>query len=184
MRQSTQLLWLIAGGIVLSTLAVGGGTVIALAAWQRSQNAQKWLPFLNQTGDEFGLPADLLARVAYQESSFEQDVIDGTRSSSAGALGMMQLEPQYFTTVNRPIPFTDQDTQDQVTEAAGQLASLYNQLSPLAAATGQNPWALVLAGYDAGAQAVKNAGGVPPYAETQKYVAKVLADVPAATAAA
>ena len=184
MREGTKLIWLIAGGLLLSSLAVGGGTVIALAAWQRSQNAQKWLPFLDQTGAEFGLPAALLARVAFQESSFEQDVIDGTRSSSAGALGMMQLEPQYFTTVNRPIPFNDQDTQDQITEAAGQLAKLYGQLSPLAASTGQNPWALVLAGYDAGAQAVKDAGGVPPYTETQNYVAKVLADVPAATAAA
>jgi soluble lytic murein transglycosylase-like protein len=108
--------------------------------------------------------------------------MDGTTPSSAGALGIMQLEPRYFSTVHRPVPFTDQDTQDQITESAAQLSKLYSELFPLASSTGQNPWALVLAGYDAGAQAVKDAGGIPPYAETQKYVAKVLGNAPAAVA--
>ena len=152
------------------------------AAWRQSTNAQKWLPLLDQTGAQFGLPVDLLSAVAQQESSFKSDVIDGTKPSSAGALGIMQLEPKYFTTVRRAVPFTDQDTQDQITEAAQQLSRLYSQLLPLASSTGQNPWALVLAGYDAGAQAVRDAGGIPPYAETQNYVARVLANAPAAVA--
>ena len=171
------------GGVVLLASLGGGVAVVALKSWQSSSNARKWLPFLDQTGAEFGLPADLLSRLAFQESSFDQDVIDGTRASSAGALGMMQMLPKYFTTVRRPVPFSDADTQDQITEAAGQLASLYNQLSDLAISTGQNPWALVLAGYNAGAQAVKDAGGVPPFRETQNYVAKILSDVPAAAVA-
>lgn len=174
-------LWLLLGGALL-VAAIGGG-VAGMAAWQKSANAQKWKPYLDQAGEQNGLPADLLARLAYQESSYIQDVIDGTRPSPAGALGMMQLMPQYFESVNRPVPFTDQDTQDQIDEAAGQLASLYRQLLPLASSTGQNPWALVLAGYNAGAGAVKAAGGVPPYAETENYVAKILSDVPAAVPA-
>lgn len=183
MTSERKIFWLVLGGLVVATLA-GGGSVIALAAWQRSANGQKWKPYLDQAGDRYGLPPDLVARLAAQESIyFEQDVIDGTRPSPAGALGIMQLMPRYFSTVRRPIPFTDQDTIDQIDEGARQLATLQRQLSPLADDTGQNIWALVLAGYNAGAQAVKDAGGVPDYAETQNYVAKILADVPAAVAA-
>lgn len=181
MRQSDLFPWLVLGGLVLAA-ASAGGVVVGIKKWKQSANAQKWLPFLEQTGSEYGLPVDFLSAVAQQESSFRSDVIDGTTPSSAGALGIMQLEPRYFSTVNRPVPFSDQDTQDQIREAAAQLSRLYSQLFPLASSTGQNPWALVLAGYDAGAQAVKNAGGIPPYAETQNYVAKVLGNAPAAVA--
>lgn len=159
----------------------GGGTVIALSYWQQSQNAQKWAPILAAAELANGLPANLLARLAYQESiRFRQDVIDGRRPSPAGALGMMQLMPQYFDTVRRPIPFSDQDTVDQVNQAAANLASLYDQLSSLAASTGANPWALALAGYNAGAGAVKKYAGVPPFTETENYVQAILADVPSA----
>jgi len=175
-----RLLWLLGGLVLVASL--GGGGVIALKAWQSSANGRKWKPYLDQAGAQNGLPEDLLARLAAQESSYLQDVIDGTRPSPAGALGMMQLMPQYFESVNRPIPFTDRDTRDQIQEAAGQLATLYRQLLPLASSTGQNPWGLVLAGYNAGAGAVKNAGGIPPYPETENYVAKILSDVPAAVA--
>lgn len=176
--------WIL-GGVALLAAAGGGGTLAVqavLAYWQRSANAQKWAPVLAAAEQANGLPADLLARMAYTESAYAQDVIDGTRSSSAGALGILQLEPQYFDTVQRPIPFSDQDTTDQINQAAGQVATLYKQLLPLASSSGQNPWALALAGYDAGAGAVKQYGGIPPYTETQNYVTGILADVPAATA--
>jgi soluble lytic murein transglycosylase-like protein len=176
--------WIL-GGVVLLAAAGGGGTLAVqavLAYWQRSANAQKWAPVLAAAEQANGLPADLLARMAYTESAYAQDVIDGTRSSSAGALGILQLEPQYFDTVQRPIPFSDQDTTDQINQAAGQVATLYKQLLPLASSSGQNPWALALAGYDAGAGAVKQYGGIPPYTETQNYVTGILADVPAANA--
>jgi soluble lytic murein transglycosylase-like protein len=170
--------WIVGG--VLALAAAGGGTVIALQYWQQSANAQKWAPFLAAAEQAYGLPTNLLARQAYTESSYEQDIIDGTRPSPAGALGILQLEPQYFDTVQRPIPFSDQDTVDQINQAAANMASLYTQLAPLASSSGQNPWALALAGYDAGAGAVKKYGGIPPFTETQKYVSGILADVPAA----
>jgi soluble lytic murein transglycosylase-like protein len=177
--------WLVGGVVLLAGLGTGGtiAVVAALAYWQQSTNAQKWAPVLAAAEQANGLPTNLLARMAYTESAYEQDVIDGTRSSSAGALGILQLEPQYFSTVQRPIPFSDQDTTDQINQAAGQVASLYAQLLPLASSTGQNPWALALAGYDAGAGAVKQYGGIPPFTETQNYVAGILADVPAAASA-
>lgn len=173
-------IWIAGGVALLATL--GGGAVIALAYWQQSANAQKWAPVIAAAEQANGLPTNLLARQAYAESGYQQDVIDGTRSSSAGALGILQLEPAYFSTVQRPIPFSDQDTTDQINQAAGQMAALYAQLSSLAASTGQNPWALALAGYNAGAGNVQKYSGVPPFTETQNYVSSILADVPAANA--
>lgn len=175
-------LWIAGGALLIAALA-GGGTVATMAVleyWQQSANAQKWAPVLAAAEQANGLPTNLLARQAYTESSYLQNIIDGTKASPTGALGILQLEPQYFTTVNRPIPFTDQDTSDQISEAAANMASLYQQLYALASSTGQNPWALALAGYDAGAGAVKKYGGIPPFAETQNYVRGILADVPAA----
>jgi soluble lytic murein transglycosylase-like protein len=174
--------WVLGGVAILATL--GGGTVIALASWQQSANAQKWAPVLAAAEQANGLPTNLLARQAYAESAYKQSVIDGTQPSPAGALGILQLMPQYFDTVQRPTPFSDQDTTDQINQAAGQMAGLYQQLLSLAQSTGANPWALALAGYNAGAGNVQKYGGVPPFTETQNYVAGILADVPAATQSA
>lgn len=170
--------WLL-GGVAL-VAALGGGTVVAIASWQQSSNAQKWAPVLAAAEQANGLPQNLLARQAYAESAYKQAVIDGTQASPAGALGILQLMPQYFDTVQRPIPFSDQDTTDQINQAAAQMAGLYQQLLPLAQSSGTNPWALALAGYNAGAGNVQKYGGVPPFAETQNYVTSILADVPAA----
>jgi soluble lytic murein transglycosylase-like protein len=173
-------LWLVGGAALLS--AIGGGAAIAMSYWQQSANARKWAPALAAAEQAYGLPVNLLARQAYAESSYEQSYIDGTRPSPAGALGLMQLEPAYFDTVRRPVPFSDQDTLDQINQAAGQMASLYQQLLPLASSTGVNPWGLALAGYNAGIGAVRKYGGIPPFTETQNYVAGILADVPSAVA--
>jgi peptidoglycan DL-endopeptidase CwlO len=170
--------WILGGVAALAT--VGGGALVAIAYWQQSANAQKWAPVLAAAEQANGLPTNLLARQAYTESAYDQSIIDGTRASPAGALGILQLEPQYFDTVRRPTPFSDQDTVDQINQAAGQMAALYAQLLPLAQSTGANPWGLALAGYDAGAGAVKKYGGIPPFTETQNYVSGILADVPAA----
>lgn len=172
--------WVWVAGAAALIAAAGGGGLVISAAWQQSQNAQKWAPVLAAAEQAYGLPTNLLARQAYAESSYDQSVIDGTRPSTAGALGILQLMPQYFDTVQRPTPFSDQDTTDQINQAAGQMAALYQQLAPLAASTGQNPWALALAGYNAGAGNVKKYNGIPPFPETQAYVSSILADVPAA----
>lgn len=174
--------WLLIAGGVLVLLAVSGGTVVALEYWQQSANAQKWGPALAAAEQAYGLPTNLLARQAYAESAYKQSIIDGTEPSSAGALGILQLMPQYFDTVQRPIPFSDQDTADQISQAAAQMAGLYQQLLPLATSTGQNPWGLALAGYNAGAGNVQKYGGIPPFTQTQNYVSSILADVPAANA--
>lgn len=180
-----QWLWLILGGAVLTYLITQRKAVTsaaetgvedmtaALSGWQTVQEGPTWVPVINQTETALGIPPNLLARMAYQESHFRPEFIDGTKASGAGALGILQLMPQYFDTVRRPVPFSTQDTLDQINQAGQQLVSLYNQF---------NDWALALAGYNDGAGNVNQylAGNRALPTETTNYVSQILADVPVA----
>lgn len=57
---------------------------------------EEYLPYIAQMESEYGIPTDLLARIAYQECSWRTEVITGQVASPAGALGMFQLMPQFF----------------------------------------------------------------------------------------
>src|SRR6266581_425676 len=97
----------------------------AMAGWKQVQKGSVWVPVINQTESANGIPTDLLARMAYQESHFRPDIISGIKTSSVGALGILQLMPQFFQTVNVPIPCTTSDVLAQISEAARYLQSLY-----------------------------------------------------------
>jgi len=179
------LLWILGGAVLAwvlynrsgigSTLESGAETVTAaLTGWQAVNDGPVWVPVINQTESAYGIPSMLLARQAYQESHFRRPIIEGTQVSSAGALGILQLEPQYFTTVRVPVPFTAADTQAQITEAGKEMARLYNAFAD---------WGLALAAYNDGEGNVKDylAGVRALPQETQNYVAQVLGDVPVAS---
>lgn len=87
-----------------------------------------------------------------------------TAESHAGAQGVMQLMPaaaERFGVADRLDP-------------AQNIRGGVKYLDQLMKDFGNDP-VLVLAGYNAGENAVKRHGGVPPYAETRDYVPKVLA---------
>ncbi|MDZ4305731.1 MAG: lytic transglycosylase domain-containing protein, partial [Pseudomonas sp.] len=84
--------------------------------------------------------------------------------SHAGAVGLMQLIP---ATAER---FGVSDSTDPIQNIKGGVAYLDWLLEEF-----DNDPVLVLAAYNAGEGAVRNNGGVPPYAETRDYVPKVLA---------
>lgn len=174
MRAIPVWVWIL-GGVALLAALTTGGVVTAnyiSAQWMGSSNARKWAAALSNAENTFGIPAGLLSRIAYQESRFRQDVIDGTTVSSAGALGLMQLMPQYFDTVQRPIPFSDADTSDQIVQAAQLLASNYNQLGDWTAAT---------AAYNAGAGTINKVlnGSATLPGQTAQYIQQISADLPA-----
>lgn len=155
----------------------GVDTVTAtLSGWQTVQQGPVWVPQINAVEQQYNLPPNLLARIAYQESHFRPDIISGATVSSAGALGLMQLEPEYFQTVQRPVPFSDQDTLDQINEAAHLLANLYRHYQD---------WGLAIAAYNDGQGDIdKYLAGkhtLPP--QTVNYITQVMADVPVASAA-
>jgi peptidoglycan DL-endopeptidase CwlO len=112
-------------------------------------------PLFAQNERAYQLPTGLLAAVAQTESGGDIGAV-----SPAGAQGLMQLMPGTASGlgVNPWDPA-------QAVQGAAQLLSGY--LSRY----GSVP--LALAAYNAGPGAVDQYGGVPPYRETQNYVAKI-----------
>ncbi len=103
-------------------------------------------------------PALVLAVIGI-ESAGRVDAV-----SSAGAVGLMQLIP---ATADR---FGVADSADATQNIKGGVAYLNWLMKEF-----DNDPLMVLAAYNAGENAVKSNGGVPPYAETRAYVPKVLA---------
>lgn len=147
----------------------------AISGWQNTEEGPTWVPVINQAEQTYGIPTNLLARQAYEESHFIPSVIDGTQASSAGALGILQLMPQYFTSVQVPVPFSKQDTLNQINQAAQYMASLYSQFGD---------WGDALAAYNAGPGTINQvlAGTATLPTQTRNYVTQILADVPVMSA--
>jgi soluble lytic murein transglycosylase-like protein len=82
--------------------------------------------------------------------------------SRAGAMGLMQLMPANVADEGVNDPF---DPAQNIDAGARQLSSLMSEF-------GGN-LDLALAAYNAGPNAVKRFGGIPPYPETQNYVRKI-----------
>jgi len=136
--------------------------VITIASWKRAGDAALYLPALAAAESDWGIPQDLLARMAYEESHFRPDIISGATASPAGAQGIMQIVPAYHPDVNPLDPFA------AITYAAQYLAQLYNQFGS---------WQLAVAAYNAGPGNVQKYNGIPPFTETQNYVRDIFADV-------
>lgn len=112
---------------------------------------------LERAGAVTELDPALLEAVAWVESRFNQ----GARSNK-GAIGLMQLMPG--TAADLGV-----DPRDAGQNAAGGAAYLRRMLILF-----KGDLQLTLAAYNAGPEAVRRYGGVPPYKETRAYVAAVL----------
>lgn len=108
-----------------------------------------------------GVPPQLLSALLWAESSFSPDIIYGRRVSSAGAQGIAQFMPGTAAAMGvNPL-----DPASAIDGAARYLAQHYRQFGD---------WGKALAAYNAGPGNVQKYGGVPPFAETQNYVAKIM----------
>lgn len=112
---------------------------------------------LARAGRLFDLPVNLLRAVVQVESGGKPDAV-----SPAGAVGLMQLMPATARELGV------ENSKDPWQNIAGGAKYLARQLQRF----GQVEEAL--AAYNAGPGAVARHGGIPPYAETRKYVERVL----------
>ncbi len=104
-----------------------------------------------------GIDPRLLSAVAWTESGF-----DSSATSPVGAQGLMQIMP-------RTAAGLGVDPLDPAQAFDGGARYLAQQLTAFGGRSD-----LALAAYNAGPTAVRKAGGIPPYAETQAYVTRVL----------
>jgi Transglycosylase SLT domain/D-alanyl-D-alanine carboxypeptidase/Putative Flp pilus-assembly TadE/G-like len=106
----------------------------------------------------WNVPMNVLAAQLYAESGFNPFA-----RSPAGAEGIAQFMPGTADAYGLRNPF---DPIAAIDAQAHLMSDLLKQFG--------GKVALALAGYNAGAGAVEQYGGVPPYAETRAYVAKIL----------
>jgi soluble lytic murein transglycosylase-like protein len=111
-----------------------------------------------QAAQKYGLDPAVLHGLIQQESGF-----DPNAQSSAGAAGLTQLMPGTASSMGVSNPLNPAEA---IEGGARYLSGLMSQFSGNATDA--------LAAYNAGPGAVSQYGGVPPYAETQDYVTKVL----------
>jgi len=140
-----------------STAAAGGVSAQQLSAAGLSSSVAAFAGQFAAAEAKHHLPRGLLAAMAQQESGGNVRAV-----SPAGAQGLMQLMPS--TAAGLGVNAFDPD---QAIDAAAKIMS--GNLSRF----GSVP--LALAAYNAGAGAVQQYGGIPPYTETQNYVHRITA---------
>jgi soluble lytic murein transglycosylase-like protein len=106
----------------------------------------------------YNVPESLIYSVMEQESGMNPRAL-----SSAGAIGLMQLMPE----TARALGVDPWDPVQNIDGGTRYLAQLLKQFD--------GDVRLALAAYNAGPEAVRRYGGIPPYPETQSYVESVLA---------
>ena len=122
-----------------------------------------WTPLVEQVAKRIGVDQALLMAVIDVESGGNPVAV-----SLKGARGLMQLMPQTALAQGANDPF---DPYQNVVAGARLLDTLLATFGDLS---------LALAAYNAGEGAVRKYGGaIPPYAETQRYVRRVMERVAA-----
>jgi Transglycosylase SLT domain/Domain of unknown function (DUF4124) len=105
-----------------------------------------------------GVAADLIEAVIRVESAFNPRAV-----SNKGAQGLMQLMPRTAASLGVRDVF---DPRENIEGGVRHLRHLLDKYP--------GNVSLALAAYNAGEKAVDNYRGIPPYAETQQYVQKIL----------
>jgi soluble lytic murein transglycosylase-like protein len=136
------------------------GSVAAFLPSDRSADRfTRYDTWIRQAATLYQIPEELVRAVIKVESDYDPRAI-----SPVGATGLMQLMPE---TAMRMQVRDIRDPRENIFGGVRFLRVLANAFN--------GDIALTVAGYNAGEAAVLKYGGVPPYAETQGYVTRVLA---------
>ncbi len=131
-------------------------TPLVESGWSYEGTPEEYIPIIEQAASESGVPAPILDSLLWAESQYDPNAV-----SPAGAQGIAQFMPE--TAAGYGID--PLDPEQAIPAAARYLADAYAQFGS---------WELALAAYNAGGGNVEKYGGIPPFAETQAYVPKIM----------
>lgn len=124
-----------------------------------------WDVHIASAADTSGVPAPVLAAQLEAESGWNPNAV-----SPVGARGLAQFMPGTWD------EYGEGSVWDPVAAIKAQgtyMGVLMESVSGVAAETGQDPVMLALAAYNAGPGRITQYNGVPPFKQTQDYVAKI-----------
>ncbi|MFZ0821382.1 MAG: lytic transglycosylase domain-containing protein [Candidatus Acidiferrales bacterium] len=121
-------------------------------------STERYTELIDAAAKKYGLDGQLLMAVAAAESNFDPRAI-----SRKNAQGVMQLLPTTSARLAVQNPF---DPAQSIDAGARYLKELLDRF--------HGDVRFALAAYNAGPERVDQYGGVPPYRETQDYVAKII----------
>lgn len=158
------------GGMLLTNMYTGGDCVRVMKETKRPvPTSEAAVPakvgstlvsfddIISRYSNHYGLDDALVRAVIKAESNYNPQA-----RSNKGAQGLMQLIPETARDMQVSDPF---DPEDNIRGGSRYLRLMLDEF-------GGNV-ELALAAYNAGPNAVKRFGGIPPYQETQNYVVKV-----------
>jgi len=123
-----------------------------------ARNPAEFEPIISSCSREFGVDSSLVKAVIHAESGYNPSAV-----SPKGAQGLMQLMPK----TAQGLKVADSlNPSDNIRGGVRYLRFLLD--------TFKGDESLALAAYNSGLGSVAKYGGIPPYRETQTYVAKVL----------
>lgn len=123
-----------------------------------SQYIKEYEGIIEQATRRFNVDPSLVKAVIKAESDFDHRAV-----SRKGAQGLMQLMPTTADAMEVSNPFSPEENIYGGTRYLSLLLKRFKQDKTLA-----------IAAYNAGPEAVEAHGGVPPFPETESFVAKVL----------
>lgn len=147
------------GALALLTLLYGCGGAGYLPYAPHALTPEEIHSLVSDASSETGVPEGLINAVVMAESSGNPSAV-----SDVGAQGLMQIMPGTAQTCGVVNAFDPHENVDCGTRYLHGLLERY-----------KNNTELAVAAYNAGPGAVDQFHGVPPYAETRAYVARVLA---------
>lgn len=114
---------------------------------------------ISSASQTYGVPFMLIKAVIQQESGYQPSIV-----SYAGAIGLMQLMPATARGLGVTNPYDPEQNINGGTKYLAEQINTFNGSIPLG-----------LAAYNAGAGAVKAAGGIPQNGQTPQYVRSIMA---------
>lgn len=110
----------------------------------------------------YKVPAELVHSIIDVESNYNHKAV-----SPKGAMGLMQLMPETAKKYGVKDIYDPRQNIEGGIKYLKDLMKLYNRRTDY-----------VLAAYNAGQEAIKKYGGIPPYPETKNYIEKIKASYP------